>query len=327
MPYVLRGSLGEEYRIETQARIGRDASNQIVLPDLLVSRVHATVMLEHNELRVVDNGSSNGTLVNGARVTQAVLKPGDIVQIGNTPLTVAYLPDPAPPAMAQTVVRGPDPYAAAPAQNMAPPAQAYSAPAYGQAAPAYNAPPAPPAYTQPAQAYPQPVAPGYGSPVYAAPPKAKKSALGRILLFGCLLPIALCALASLGGYVALRSGIISLSALGLGPGDISVENRRGDAIRVAIVELAPPSGEAPIRTLLLLNGSDQRAYRVNVPGRYQVDFALESNGAKLGFCLLTVKSGGRYLFEAGSNAITISLVDPAIPPGPGLNIATAALCR
>jgi hypothetical protein len=325
MPYVLRGSLGEEYRIETQARIGRDASNQIVLPDLLVSRVHATVMLEHNELRVVDNGSSNGTLVNGARVTQAALKPGDIVQFGNTPLTVAYLPDPAPPVVAQTVVRGQDPYAAPPAQNMAPPPQAYPAPAYGQVAPVYTAPPALPAYTQPAQAYPQPVAPGYGQPVYAAPPKPKKSALGRILLVGCLLPIALCALLSLGGFVALRTGIISLTALGLGPGDISVENRRGDAIRVAIVELAPPSGEAPIRASLLLNASDQRAYRVNVPGRYQVDFALESNGAKLGFCLLTVKSGGSYTFTATTDAVTAASAETAGTPAQ--NIATSVMCR
>ena len=63
MPYVLRGNLGEEYRIETQARIGRDPSNQIVLPDLLVSRMHATVMVEQAALNLIDAGSANGTRV------------------------------------------------------------------------------------------------------------------------------------------------------------------------------------------------------------------------------------------------------------------------
>ena len=63
MPYVLRGSLGEEYRIEGQTRIGRDPSNQIVLPDLLVSRMHATVMVEQGSIQLIDNGSANGTRV------------------------------------------------------------------------------------------------------------------------------------------------------------------------------------------------------------------------------------------------------------------------
>ena len=326
MPYVLRGSLGEEYKIETQARIGRDPSNQIVLPDLLVSRMHATVMVEQGSLQLVDSGSANGTRVNGVPVKTSTLKPGDIVQIGNTPLTVDFVSD-----AAQTVVRGPDSYPAAPppsyppqasaypAQPQSPPAQTYPAPAYSQ----YAAP----AYGQPATAYPQAAPSGFGAPVAASPPARKKSGLGRILLIGCLLPLGLCVVLSLGSVVAFRAGLISLNTFGLGPGDINVANRRGDAIRVSILELAPPSGTAPIRGALALRGSESKPYRVDVPGRYQIDFALESSGAKLGTCLLSVKSGGRYQFEAGSDAITISLVDPAVPPGPGLNIAASALCR
>jgi hypothetical protein len=155
----------------------------------------------------------------------------------------------------------------------------------------------------------------------------KKSRLGRILLLGCLLPIVLCVVLSLGGYVAVRAGLISLNTFGLGPGDVSVTNRRGDAIRVSILELAPPSGTAPIRGALALRGSESKLYRVDVPGRYQVDFSLEASGAKLGTCLLSVKSGGRYQFEAGSDIVTITLVDPAAKPGAGENIAASALCR
>lgn len=324
MPFALRGSLGEEYRIETQARIGRDASNQIVLPDLLVSRMHATVMVEQNALRVVDNGSSNGTLVNGARVTQAALKPGDIVQFGNTPLTVEYLPDPAPQLTSQTVVRGPDPRAAPPLPAYAAPpqepvAQTYPAPAYAQ--------PVAPAYAPPAAPYPQAPPSGFGASGPATPPAKKNSPLKRLLMFGCALPIGLCLILSLGGYAAFRAGLISLTTFGLGPGDISVANRRSDTMRVSILELAPPSGTAPIRGILTLNASESRIYRVDVPGRYQVDFRLESGATALGTCLLTVKSGGRYQFEAGSDVITIALVDPAAAPAAGQNIATSALCR
>ena len=331
MPYVLRGNLGEEYRIETQARIGRDPSNQIVLPDLLVSRMHATVMVEHAALNLVDAGSANGTRVNGVPVKASTLKPGDIVQFGNTPLTVDFVPDPAPTGVAQTVVRGPDSYPVAPppsyppqasaypAQPQSPPAQTYPVQAYPQTAT--------PAYGQPAAAYPQAASSGYGESAIPTPPPAKKSRRGRFLLIGCLLPLGLCVLLSLGGFVAFRAGLISLTTFGLGPGDISVANRRGDAIRVSILELAPPSGTTPIRGALALNGSDARVYRIDVPGRYQVDFRLEAGGSALGTCFLTVKSGGRYQFEASSDTITIKLVDPAATPGPGENIATSALCR
>lgn len=331
MPYVLRGSLGEEYRIETQARIGRDPSNQIVLPDLLVSRMHATVMVEHAALNLTDAGSANGTRVNGVPVKTSTLKPGDIVQFGNTPLTVDFVPDPAPMGGAQTVVRGPESYPAAPppsyppqapaypAQPQSPPAQTYPAPAYSQSAA--------PAYGQAAPVYPQAAPSSYGGPAIPTAPPAKKSRLGRFLLIGCLLPLGLCVVLSLGGFVAFRAGLISLTTFGLGPGDMNVANRRGDAIRVSILELAPPSGTAPIRGALALNSSDTRTYRVDVPGQYQVDFKLEAGGTALGTCLLTVKSGGRYQFEANADSITITLVDPAVTPGAGESIATSALCR
>jgi hypothetical protein len=336
MPYVLRGSLGEEYKIEAPVRIGRDPGCQIVLPDLLVSRNHATISVENGALVVVDAGSANGTRVNGIPVKTATLKPGDILQCGNTPLTVEFLPDPSEPWRAQTVVRGPDVATSAPPgfPPMAPattgppqsaPASTYPLPAYGQSAPAYP-PSTAPVYGQPA-AYPQAAPSGFGPPVAVSPPARKKSGLGRIVLIGCLLPLVVCGLLGVGGFVAFRAGLISLNTFGLGPGDISVVNRRGDAIRVAILELAPPSGTAPIRGALALRGSESRPYRVDVPGRYQVDFSVEASGAKLGTCLLTVKSGGRYRFEASSDSITITLGDPAATPGAGENIATSALCR
>lgn len=63
--------------------IGRDADNQIVLNDKLVSRHHAQLtVLENGQAMIKDLGSSNGTFVNGNRVTEAFLNLGDIVKCG-----------------------------------------------------------------------------------------------------------------------------------------------------------------------------------------------------------------------------------------------------
>lgn len=65
--------------------IGRGASNTIVLDDDMVSRRHA--MLERSdagELHIIDMSSTNGTSVNGKRVTVPMaLRPGDHIQIGS----------------------------------------------------------------------------------------------------------------------------------------------------------------------------------------------------------------------------------------------------
>lgn len=61
--------------------IGRDASNNIVLNDNFVSRQHAQLLVQDNGLVIIkDLGSSNGTFVNGIRITENSLKKGDIVK-------------------------------------------------------------------------------------------------------------------------------------------------------------------------------------------------------------------------------------------------------
>lgn len=65
--------------------IGRSPSNQLVLTDDKVSRRHAIVHTqEQNEFWLVDLGSSNGTCLNGRRVTQPVrLRDQDQIDIGH----------------------------------------------------------------------------------------------------------------------------------------------------------------------------------------------------------------------------------------------------
>ena len=57
--------------------------------DTTVSSRHATLSKRTDGLWVEDAGSTNGTFVNGARVTSArLLQPGDVIRIGHTDLLV-----------------------------------------------------------------------------------------------------------------------------------------------------------------------------------------------------------------------------------------------
>jgi len=66
--------------------IGRDPSNDLVLPDAMVSRRHALVEYRGDGYTLRDCNSSNGSLVNGERVVERALEDGDIVAIGTARL-------------------------------------------------------------------------------------------------------------------------------------------------------------------------------------------------------------------------------------------------
>ena len=70
---------------ETSYSLGRRPDNDLQLDDGMTSGSHAKLQSEDGAWEIVDLGSSNGTLLNGARVTSAVrLSPGDFVQIGGS---------------------------------------------------------------------------------------------------------------------------------------------------------------------------------------------------------------------------------------------------
>ncbi len=87
---VMRGSanvasidLGNE-----SITIGRATSNMLVLNDLQASRQHARLDFDNGTWAVKDLNSRNGTFVNGRRVTQQVVHPGDQIAIGDTLISV-----------------------------------------------------------------------------------------------------------------------------------------------------------------------------------------------------------------------------------------------
>lgn len=81
---------GSSFELNGATRIGRGAENAIRLDeDSTVSSRHAVLDSRSDGVWVEDAGSTNGTFVNGARVTSArLLQPGDIVRIGHTDLRV-----------------------------------------------------------------------------------------------------------------------------------------------------------------------------------------------------------------------------------------------
>jgi len=70
-------------------RIGRTPDNDIVIHDVLASRHHAQVTQTAGVLVIEDLRSSNGTFVNGRRITRQQLSDGDVVTIGNSDFVVA----------------------------------------------------------------------------------------------------------------------------------------------------------------------------------------------------------------------------------------------
>jgi uncharacterized RDD family membrane protein YckC len=62
--------------------IGRDPSNDLVLPDAMVSRRHAVIEHRNGQFFLRDCSSANGSVVNGDRVSERGLRDGDLVAIG-----------------------------------------------------------------------------------------------------------------------------------------------------------------------------------------------------------------------------------------------------
>jgi FHA domain-containing protein len=71
---------------EAVINIGRRLDNQIVVDDPSVSRNHAQLRLRYGHYVVYNLGSTGGTFVNGQRIEECVLRPGDVISLGSVPL-------------------------------------------------------------------------------------------------------------------------------------------------------------------------------------------------------------------------------------------------
>jgi pSer/pThr/pTyr-binding forkhead associated (FHA) protein/S1-C subfamily serine protease len=97
-----------EVGLNRSLTIGREGDNDIVLVrDSSASLKHAKVEMMKGQVVLTDMGSSNGTWVNGVRITTPVfLSHGDKIRIGNTVFRLREGEKPLPPAEAPSRGRG-----------------------------------------------------------------------------------------------------------------------------------------------------------------------------------------------------------------------------
>ncbi len=68
--------------------MGRDPHAEVSLTDHSVSRHHAELRIEEGRFHFIDLNSSNGSFVNGVKVTECIVRPGDQIRLGSAILTL-----------------------------------------------------------------------------------------------------------------------------------------------------------------------------------------------------------------------------------------------
>lgn len=83
---------GGEFPLEmgSEILIGRSSDLDMVLVEDMVSRKHARISAQNGTLEIEDFGSTNGTFVNGEKITKSRLKEGDRVLIGTNIIKLVH---------------------------------------------------------------------------------------------------------------------------------------------------------------------------------------------------------------------------------------------
>jgi hypothetical protein len=170
------------------------------------------------------------------------------------------------------------------------------------------------------------------APVPPPAPQSRGGGCGcRGCLFTCLLLMVLLAVITAGGFLAYQSGAITptmaLNLVGLGPGDIEIDNFRDDTLYVTITRLDAPPDSTPARKSLEIKSFDIQAHRVQNPGKYRVEFGAARASANLGTCTLQIRSGDQYQFVPLPNNIVVNRANNPVSVGADFVVATSALCR
>src|SRR5882672_3449119 len=77
------GFNGRTYELKTdKTTVGRVSDNAFEIPEASVSSHHCEIIQRGSEILIKDLGSTNGTFINGEKIEEAVLKPGQILRVG-----------------------------------------------------------------------------------------------------------------------------------------------------------------------------------------------------------------------------------------------------
>ena len=78
---------GQVFPLNTSVvNLGRSLENQVVIEDIAVSRLHAQLRFIHGHYVIFDLDSTSGTFVNGKRITESPLQPGDVISLAKVNL-------------------------------------------------------------------------------------------------------------------------------------------------------------------------------------------------------------------------------------------------
>ena len=89
-------------------RIGRRLENNLVLDDPRVSRTHAELRAINGRYVLFDLNSTGGTYVNGVKITQSVVYPGDVISLAGVNLVYGQKNPPPRPDLKETSPLGDD---------------------------------------------------------------------------------------------------------------------------------------------------------------------------------------------------------------------------
>jgi predicted component of type VI protein secretion system len=81
------GLSGRTYDLKVdRTTVGRVDDNAFQIPDTSISSHHCEILLKGNDVVVKDLDSTNGTFINGEKITESVLKPGQTLRLGQCEL-------------------------------------------------------------------------------------------------------------------------------------------------------------------------------------------------------------------------------------------------
>jgi pSer/pThr/pTyr-binding forkhead associated (FHA) protein len=117
---------GRSYDLATErTTVGRVEDNAFQIEEPSVSSRHCEILLRGGDIVIKDLNSTNGTFINGEKVSEGVLKPGQTLRLGNVELKLDTPGAPAAPASAPaSSASAPSAPSGAPAAPATPPASA-----------------------------------------------------------------------------------------------------------------------------------------------------------------------------------------------------------
>lgn len=99
-----QGMTGRTFEVNVdRSTVGRVEDNTFQIADPSVSSHHAEILLQGADLLIRDLNSTNGTFINGEKISEVILKPGQILRFGQVEIKIddgspvtAPAPAPAP---------------------------------------------------------------------------------------------------------------------------------------------------------------------------------------------------------------------------------------